>query len=81
MKPWPLAPEGTVVCYCIYDRPVDYPKHVVVRRWFAQPGSLRAEVEPRLADSLEEARAQVPPEASTNVRVEGDDPALIEVWV
>jgi len=63
--------------YVIYDHPRDFPDHWVVRVWHGEI--------PRgdgvLFDSLEEARASLPPGATNLHREPGDDSAIAECWV
>lgn len=81
---WPpldgFTRENSLEMFTVYDRPLDYPGHYVVRRWFAQAGKLTADVVPRLASSLDEARAMVPPYLHRLPRGEGDDAFVVEVW-
>lgn len=68
--------------YAIYDRPLDFEDKWVVRRWFVMRGCDKpvADVVPRLADVLAEARRHVPP-GLVRVVSPGDDPFLFESWV
>jgi len=72
--------EGAMVAFAIYHKPLDYPDHWVVRRWFSlSDGRVVPDVVPRLADTLAEARALVPPGL---VRMtDSPDPFLFESWL
>lgn len=74
--------EGALVMFCVYAFPLDYPRHWVVRRLFVLPnGEQGADVVPRLALTVDEAREQVPPGLYCQPRYRGDeDPHLLEVW-
>lgn len=67
--------------WVIYERPADHPDHFVVRRWIIIPGKALPTDELHLADTLEEARAFIPPGLTRMVRSPGDDPVIVEVWI
>lgn len=81
---WPvlegLDAENALTFYVIFDRPLDYPQHVVVRRQFATRGGVVNDVVPRLAASLEEARELVPRGLYRQPRQEGDAAFIVETW-
>ncbi len=79
---WPEI-EGTVDAFAIYERPLDYPNHFVVRRFFAlRGGELAADVVPRIAATLEEARRYIPEgRVRTPPRSDTAEANIIEVWV
>lgn len=66
--------------FVIYDHPLDHPTKFVVREWMvgikATPNG-----EANLADTLEEARAFVPPGLVNIGRNPSDEPQIAEVWV
>ena len=67
--------------YAIYDHPSDYPHNFVVRRWDVYDG-FDVPVpngNPVLAETLEGARAAVPPGLVNIGRMPGDDPVILEV--
>jgi hypothetical protein len=84
---WPppegIDSESTLEMWTIYDRPLDYPSHVVVRRWFVVRGNSEPvpDVVPRLAGSIAEARGLVPPHRYRLGRQDGDDPFVVETWL
>jgi hypothetical protein len=72
--------------WLIYDRPEDYPEHVVVRErhLYWRPGGgvdERALAEVQLARSVEEARRLIPKGAAMFMRGEEDPRAIVEVWM
>lgn len=71
----------TLEMFAIYERPLDYPKWFVVRRFFARGAEVFADVVPRLAPSLDEARALVPRDRVLLARREDDDAFLVENWI
>ncbi len=79
---WP-AIDGmgdALAFYVIFDRPLDFPGHVVVRRQFATRGGVVNDVVPRLAASVEEARQLVPPGLYRQPHQDGDDAFIVETW-
>src|ERR1700740_1701763 len=53
--------EDLLSMWVIYFDPSDYPEKWVVRRWDVGPGVVRARPKADICDSLEAARAFVPP--------------------
>ena len=76
-------PEETLEQYAIYDHPSDYPNNFVVRRWEVVRGVPVAMPcgNPVLTETLEAARAVVPPGFVNIGRFENDDPVILEVWI
>lgn len=79
---WPVLEEfgDALAFFAIFERPLDYPGHFVVRRQFALRGGVGHDVVPRLASSLEEARKLVPPFLHRQPRQDGDDAFIVETW-
>jgi glutathione S-transferase len=75
--------ERVLAMFSIYDRPLDFPEHFVVRRWFVRSGDEEPipDVVPRLAATLTEARELLPLGLAMMARQHGDDPFLVEVWL
>lgn len=79
-----MSPEGNLLLFTIYHRPVDFPDAEYAVRAFivtageeptALPGVL-------LCDTLEDARAVVPPEADACIsRSDTDPPTVVETWL
>ena len=67
--------------WVIYDHPKDYPKHYVVRRWDIGRFGVMPDQKAILANSLSEARANLPPGLYRMARYQDDDPAILEVWM
>lgn len=83
---WPALdgiPEDALQFFVIFDHPLDFPRHWVVRRQIAWPGAPNGvvhDVVPRLANSLAEARTFVPHGLYRQPRQEGEDLAIAECW-
>lgn len=70
-------PGGLLEMFVVYDHPLDYPGHFVVRRWSGdQPTENFA-----VARTIEEARAHVPMGLHRLPRQPDDDAAIVEVWL
>jgi hypothetical protein len=75
-------PEAQVCGWTLYMRPPDYPDHFVVLQWWVTAeGGLRTRSTAVVCNTLEEARAQVPPGTICMPRDEDDDPTVIETWI
>jgi hypothetical protein len=70
-----------MVMFVIYDHPLDYPEHYVVRQWFplATGHALPAEGY-TLHATLEDARARIPKGLLRRDRWAGEDMVIAEVW-
>jgi hypothetical protein len=66
--------------YTIYDHPADYPRHWAVRASTIRPEGPVPDDRVQLADSLEEARALIPPGLTCIPRFTNDIPCIEEVW-
>ncbi len=79
--PPPAAPP-TFAMFVIYDRPLDFPEQVVVRRHLAGAGWTKADDQAfAVVATLAEARAALPDGLVCIGRHPGDDPKIAEVWV
>ena len=70
--------------YVIYKHPGDHPDKFVVRRWlvhFETPPRIERESEAIVVNDLEAARDMIPEGFILLGRMEGDDPAIQEVWI
>lgn len=66
----------------IYSNPLDYPGSFVVRPFFLIDGVVYAAALPlAVTGSLEAAREAVPYGLANAGRLDGDDPAIAEVWI
>jgi len=83
IREMPLLPENssrraeTLILHVIYDRPLDYPEHYVVRKWELDQPTERY----TLHRSLEEARRAIPPDLTCIGRDEHDEPQIVETWI
>lgn len=66
--------------YTIFDHPSDYPRHWAVRASIIRPEGPVPADRVQLADSLEEARALIPPGLTRIPRFPQDIPTITEVW-
>lgn len=69
--------------YVIYERPAEFPNHWVVLAWDVVSGQLEPvpHGEVVLTDSLDAARATVPPGHTRIGRNPSDEQTIVEVWV
>lgn len=67
--------------YTIYNRPLDYPSHFVVRKWLVSRGVTTPTEWIRTAKSLKKARKFVPWDKSRIERSEEDDYFIVESWI
>jgi len=74
-------PRLAISQWVIYDHPRDYPDKFVMRRWEIGRGLVMATDDMALADTLEEARAQVPAGRYRLEREADDDPVIVEMWL
>lgn len=74
-------PKTDLPMWVIYDHPSDYPSSFVVRRQWAGNGKVFADAKCFLCQSLEAARAVVPPGLHCIARDPADDPVIVETWL
>jgi len=67
--------------YAIYEHPRDYPDGYVVRDWLVTRGGDVLPGDSQRAESLDAARALLPPGATKVSGPDLDDPTIIEVWM
>ncbi len=67
--------------YVIYDRPLDYPNHVVVRIWNLDGGQLKPTIFFMTFKTLAKARKFIPPGLVRTERLPEDDPVILESWL
>ncbi len=72
---------GYLTLYVIYDHPSDYPNHWVVRQHLVNGLWSSISAIGIVCNTLEEARAQIPPYLVCLPRVEDDDPVIVESWI
>jgi hypothetical protein len=78
------APHDDILLtiWTVYDRPRDFPAHVVVRRRHITAGCDRPSTAALLFPTLAEARAHLA--AKQLIRLDrdpADDPAVVEIWI
>lgn len=88
--------EAVLGFYTVYENPQDFPGKFVVRIFTLHPRNHPAALDPDgrdriaiirdaepfcVAESLEEARAQLPRELYNLGRHADDDPIIVEVWI
>ncbi len=66
--------------WTVYENPRDYPGQFVARKWLAGR-RVQATDEVRVAQSLQQLRECLPPGLVCLQRQDGDDPAIVEVWM
>lgn len=68
--------------FAIYDRPLDYPEHIVVRGSSVTPRGIAMDPLPHaLVATVDEARASLPPGLVCFGRAPSDDPKIVESWL
>jgi hypothetical protein len=73
---------GPLSMYVIYERPLDYPDHYVVRRWAVFLGDLSPDAAPHAVTlTLEAARASIPHGMVALPRNADDEPQIVESWI
>jgi hypothetical protein len=65
--------------FVIYDRPRDYPHHVIVRKWLVGRRSWAGPATPH--PSISAARSSLPPGLIRLARDPSDEPQIVESWV
>lgn len=73
---------GSLNIWTVYERPRDFPQNYVARRSVVYTGGkLVQTAEVRIAASLDEVRARLPPGLHCMPRDPKDDPVIVEVWI
>lgn len=73
---------ATIPIYVIYDHPKDYPNHWAVRMQTpVGGGKILFDRNVFLFETLEAARAALPPGLTHIPREEADDPKIFESWL
>lgn len=71
-----------MIQYVIYDHPLDYPDHWVLRPWFLFPdGTVKPALGCILGDTLESVRYWVPRHCYNLGNTYEEDPKIYEVWI
>ena len=74
-------PGAPLELFVIYDHPLDYPGHFVVRRWYGDKRGCAPTSDFAIADTLEAARAEVPAGLHRIPHQSGEDPVIAETWL
>lgn len=77
MSDTPERSRAVLEMWAVYSHPKDYPEKFVARKWLGDQPT--AEI--ILGDTVEEVRKNLPPALFRIPRVQGDDPAIVEVWL
>lgn len=72
---------STLHIWTIYDRPLDFPDRVVVRRFEVTGGQTRATPGVSVHETLDQARASLSPGLFCFPRQAGDEPQIVECWL
>ncbi len=77
----PAPPK--LIIYTIYKHPSDYPDKFVVRAWSIDQWNRPAPSEKphAVTDTLQEARASIPPDFIFVAPSVSDDPVIVETWI
>lgn len=70
-------PGGPLVSFAVYDHPLDYPGHYVVRRFVGDEPTADFAIELTLGS----IRLHIPPGMYRLERLDGDDPYILETWI
>jgi hypothetical protein len=73
--------RSVLTMYTIYFNPLDYPGRYVVRGFFIESGKVEPGELCVVADTLEQARAAVPPGCAQIARDPDDEPQIVETWI
>jgi hypothetical protein len=70
-----------MILWTIYKHPRDFPDKFVARPYFSGPGWTTALSYKKLANTLKEIRAMLPPGLHRMERQREDDPVIVETWI
>lgn len=75
-------PDGAILAvWVIYDHPKDCPNGYVLRcQWAMQDKSIKVDTIAWRSSDLGELHAILPPGLYRQMRLPGDDPAILETW-
>jgi hypothetical protein len=78
-----LEMNNCLTIYVIYDHPLDFPNHFVVRRWYIGmvPNKPVPDAKPMLANTLTAARGLVPAGLACFPRAQVDQKQIVETWI
>lgn len=73
--------DGVITFWVITRNPSDYPNKYVVRAQRVRGTVIHYDLDCTVHDTLEEARASVPPGCWRFTRAAEDDPVIVESWM
>jgi hypothetical protein len=68
-----------LIMHVLYERPLDYPNHVVIRTWYVRENAIPSVR--TLHASIADARASLPPGLTRLPRDPSDEPQIVESWI
>ena len=77
---WQAIQDGHLPQFTVYNSPKDFPGKHVVRMWLVSH-EVKSTNLVGVFDTLEQARAFVPPDLIRMPREEADDPVIVETWL
>lgn len=78
----PSAEDNTLSMWVIYENPKDLNARYALRRWCIGQGTVSPALEdPKIADTLDQIHAQLPPGRVRLPNNDSDDPCILETWV
>ena len=76
-----ISKKTTMYLWTIYNKPIDYPDNVIVRKFAIVDGSIYMTGEMYICNSVDEARSMVPKDRVCIPRDPVDEPQIIETWI
>lgn len=77
-----MITDGVLEIWAVYDHPTDFPTKFVARRWRVDAGRVTPTDGIRVANELDDLRAQLRVEGLSCVaRQHDDDPKIVESWL
>jgi hypothetical protein len=76
-----MSDNDKLFMYVVYENPRDFPGQFVLREHYVDPSGVHAQSGYKLASTLEEIRAFVPPGMTNIGREPEDEPQIREVWI
>ena len=67
--------------WVIYRNPTDYPGNYVVRKWYIRTDGVRPDDKITVTDTIEQARAAIPPYLYCLKRSDEDVYCIVESWI
>jgi hypothetical protein len=67
--------------WTVFERPDDYPDGFIARLFLVRHSVVRATTTVVFGDTLDDVRAQLPPDLYNLGRQAGDKPSVVETWI